>query len=62
MNNNDLYGVTKDEDSDNERIYTTNTDHIVEDELITYLDEKRADRKVNIKHFNFIIYSITISL
>jgi hypothetical protein len=33
-------------DDDNLDIYINNQDDIIEDELITYLSEKRADKKV----------------
>jgi hypothetical protein len=32
-------------------IYINSSTSIIEDELVTYLEEKREDRKVNIKSF-----------
>ena len=43
-----------DSDSNNLDIYITNSFSKIEDELVTYLEEKREDRKVNIFHLNFI--------
>ena len=36
-----------DSDSDNSDIYITNSISKIEDELITYLEEKREDKKVS---------------
>ena len=36
-----------DSDSNNLDIYITNSSSILEDELITYLEEKREDKKVS---------------
>ena len=43
-----------DSDEDNLDIYVTNKSSNIEDELVTYLEEKREDRKVSIFHLNFI--------
>ena len=43
-----------DSDKDNLDIYITNKSSNIEDELITYLEEKRKNRKVNKTHLNFI--------
>ena len=43
-----------DSDSDDLDIYITNSSSKIEDELITYLEEKREDRKVSVFHLNFI--------
>jgi len=37
----------EDQDDDNLDIYINNQDNIIENELITYLEEKRADKKVS---------------
>jgi hypothetical protein len=37
----------EDQDDDDLDIYINNQDNIIEDELITYLEEKRADKKVS---------------
>ena len=42
----------KDEDEDD--IYITNKSSNIEDELVTYLEEKREDRKVSRIHLNSI--------
>jgi hypothetical protein len=43
-----------DSDEDGLDIYITNKSSNIEDESITYLEEKREDRKVNKTHLNFI--------
>ena len=43
-----------DSDSDGLDIYITNSLSNIEDELITYLEEKREDKKVSKIHLNFI--------
>jgi hypothetical protein len=43
-----------DSDGDDLDIYVTNKSSNIEDELITYLEEKREDRKVSKTHLNFI--------
>ena len=53
INNNDLYRVSNQEEDDNDPIYKTNKDDIIEDELITYLEERRSNRKVS-KYFKVI--------
>jgi hypothetical protein len=37
----------EDQDDDDLDIYINNQDNIIENELITYLKEKRADKKVS---------------
>ena len=37
----------EDQDDNDLDIYINNQDNIIEDELITYLEEKRADKKVS---------------
>jgi len=37
----------EDQDDDNLDIYINNQDNIIENELITYLEEKRANKKVS---------------
>ena len=39
-----------DSDSDEDDIYVTNKSSNIEDELVTYLEEKREDRKVSRIH------------
>ena len=41
-------------DSDEDDIYVTNKSSNIEDELVTYLEEKREDRKVSRIHLNSI--------
>jgi hypothetical protein len=43
-----------DSDEDDLDIYVTNTSSNTEDELITYLKEKREDRKVSKIYLNYI--------
>jgi hypothetical protein len=43
-----------DSDSDEDDIYITNKSSNIEDELVTYLEEKREDRKVSRIHLNSI--------
>ena len=43
-----------DSDSDEDDIYITNKSSNIEDELVTYLEEKREDRKVSKIHLNSI--------
>ena len=43
-----------DSDSDNSDIYITNSISKIEDELITYLEEKREDKKVSKIYLNSI--------
>ena len=43
-----------DSDEDDLDIYITNTSSKIEDELITYLEEKREDKKVSKIYFKFI--------
>jgi hypothetical protein len=40
-------------DDDNLDIYINNEDDFIEDELVTYLGEKRADKKVSQFTLNF---------
>jgi hypothetical protein len=40
--------------SDEDDIYITNKSSNIEDELVTYLEEKREDRKVSRIHLNSI--------
>jgi hypothetical protein len=51
-----------DSDKDENDIYITNKSSNIEDELVTYLEEKKEDRKVNKFHLNFIIIIIRYSL
>jgi hypothetical protein len=51
-----------DEDEDEDDIYITNKSSNIEDELVTYLEEKREDRKVSKFYLNFIIIIIRYSL
>ena len=41
-----------DEDEDEDDIYITNKSSNIEDELVTYLEEKREDRKINKFYLN----------
>ena len=43
-----------DSDSDEDDIYVTNKSSNIEDELVTYLEEKREDKKVSRIHLNSI--------
>jgi hypothetical protein len=43
-----------DSDSDNLDIYITNSSSKIEDELITYLEEKRENKKVSKIYLNYI--------
>ena len=43
-----------DSDDDDLDIYINNQADIIEDELVTYLEEKREDRKVSRIHLNSI--------
>ena len=43
-----------DSDSDDLDIYITNSSSKIKDKLITYLEEKREDRKVSKIHLNSI--------
>jgi hypothetical protein len=43
-----------DSDSDNLDIYVTNSSSKIEDELITYLKEKREDKRVSKIYLNYI--------
>jgi hypothetical protein len=43
-----------DSNSDEDDIYITNKSSNIEDELVTYLEEKREDRKVSKIHLNSI--------
>ena len=43
-----------DSDKDEDDIYITNKSSNIEDELVTYLEEKREDRKVSKIHLNSI--------
>ena len=43
-----------DSDSDDLDIYITNKSSNIENELVTYLEEKRKDRKVSKIHLNSI--------
>ena len=43
-------------------IYISNNENKIEDELITYLEEKRIDKKVNKIHFKFIKEILIIPL
>ena len=43
-----------DSDEDDLDIYITNSSSNIEDELVTYLEEKREDRKVSRIHLNSI--------
>ena len=36
------------ESNNNSNIYISNKENIIEDELITYLEEKRVDKKVSL--------------
>jgi hypothetical protein len=47
-----------DSDKDRDDIYITNKSSNIENELVTYLEEKREDRKVSKFHLNFIIIII----
>ena len=51
-----------DSDKDEDDIYITNKSSNIEDELVTYLEEKREDRKVSKFHLNFTIIIIRYSL
>ena len=52
--------VDSDENEDN--IYITNKSSNIENELVTYLEEKKKDKKVNKFYLNFIIIIIRYSL
>jgi hypothetical protein len=57
--NEDSNSDNNDQDEDNLDIYITNKEDFIEDELISYLEEKRADKKVSkyLNSFNlFIIF------
>jgi hypothetical protein len=54
--------ANSDEDEDEDNIYITNKSSNIEDELVTYLEEKREDRKVSKFYLNFIIIIIRYSL
>jgi hypothetical protein len=41
-------------DEEELNIYITNSTFIIEDELTTYLEEKREDKKVSFKSLDFI--------
>ena len=43
-----------DSNEDDLDIYITNTSSNIEDELVTYLEEKREDKKVSKVHFKII--------
>jgi len=43
-----------DSNEDEDDIYITNKSSNIEDELVTYLEEKREDRKVSKIHLNSI--------
>ena len=43
-----------DKDKDKDNIYITNKSSNIEDELVTYLKEKREDKKVSKIYLNFI--------
>jgi hypothetical protein len=43
-----------DSDSDEDDIYVTNKSSNIEDELVTYLEEKREDKKVSRIYLNSI--------
>jgi hypothetical protein len=43
-----------DSDSDNLDIYITNSSSKIDNELITYLEEKREDKKVSKIYLNYI--------
>jgi hypothetical protein len=51
-----------DSNEDEDDIYITNKSSNIEDELVTYLEEKREDRKVSKFYLNFIIIIIRYSL
>ena len=51
-----------DSDKDEDDIYITNKSSNIEDELVTYLEEKREDRKISKFYLNFIIIIIRYSL
>jgi hypothetical protein len=51
-----------DSNEDENNIYITNKSSNIEDELVTYLEKKREDRKVNKFYLNFIIIIIRYSL
>ena len=51
-----------DSDEDEDNIYITNKSSNIEDKLVTYLEEKREDRKVSKFYLNFIIIIIRYSL
>ena len=51
-----------DSDSGSSDIYITNSSSKIEDELITYLEEKREDKKVSKISFNSIKIIIRYSL
>ena len=46
--------ANSDSDSNNSDIYITNSISKIEDELITYLEEKREDKKVSKIYLNSI--------
>jgi hypothetical protein len=43
-------------DDDDNDIYIRNKDNIIEDELITYFEEKRTDKKVS-KFFTYKLFN-----
>jgi hypothetical protein len=45
-------------DKNEDNIYITNKFSNIEDELVTYLEEKRKDKKVSKFYLNFIIIII----
>jgi replicative DNA helicase len=47
-------GISLAESDDDDNIYISDKENIIEDELITYLEEKRTDKKVSL--FFLIIY------
>jgi hypothetical protein len=51
-----------DSDKNNNDIYITNKSSNIKDELVTYLEKKREDRKVSKFDLNFIIIIIRYSL
>ena len=48
--------ITKSNNNNNNNIYIRNKDNIIKDKLITYLEERRVNKKVS-KFFNiFLIF------
>jgi hypothetical protein len=59
--NEDSNSEDNNQDEDDLDIYITNKEDFIEDELISYLEEKRADKRVS-KYLNFFNLSIIIFL